>query len=80
MLAKRLQTYEKIAAQTKPQLTGNPKTGQDNHYMAAQLRNAVLEAGKQDSGFSLQELRGKEFSFGDMRQAGGAGEGLPDAL
>lgn len=75
MLAKRLQTYEKIAAQTKPQLTGNPKTGQDNHYMAAQLRNAVLEAGKQDSGFSLQELRGKEFSFGDMRQAGELAKG-----
>ena len=75
MLTKRLQTYQKIAEQAKPHLTRDPKTGQDDHYMAAQLRSAVMEAGKQKSSFSLQELRGKEFSFGDMRQAGELAKG-----
>lgn len=75
MLTKRLQTYQKIAEQAKPHLTRNPKTGQDDQYMAAQLRSAVMEAGKQKSGFSLHELRGKEFSFADMRQAGELAKG-----
>lgn len=72
MLTKRLQTYQKVAEQAKPTLTGsrNAQTKQDDHYIAAQLRSSVMEAGKQKSGFSLQELRGKDFSFGDMRQAG----------
>lgn len=73
MLTKRLQTYQKVSEQGKPTLTGmrnQTQIKQDDHYMAAQLRSAVLEAGKQKSDFSLQELRGKDFSFGDMRQAG----------
>lgn len=69
MLDKRLQTYQKVSEQANPTLK-NPSMKQDDQYMAAQLRSSVMEAGKKQPAFSLQELRGKDFSFGDMRQAG----------
>lgn len=75
MLTKRLQTYQKVSEQATLTGTKNTQGEQDNHYMAAQLRSSVMEAGKQTSSFSLQDLRGKDFSFGDMRQAGELAKG-----
>lgn len=61
MMDQRLETYQKVSMQIKPtrEMQQNPQ------YMAAQLRGEVA---KQEKGFS--DLRGKTFSFQDVRHAG----------